>query len=774
MPDIRVRYVIDTDSLVAAQAAMQGLTTEEKQAVETFKKVNEEAVKAGKATEAAAKKADEALKHTRDSAGRVRDEFGKFVPGAKKAEAAFGSLGNAAKSVGGAIAAYFTVTALIDFGKQVIAVTSEFQKFQAVLTNTLGSQTAAAVAMQKISDFAAKTNFSVKELTEAYVKFANRGIKLSTEELRKLADLANSTGKSFDQLTEAVLDSFTGENERLKEFGIIAKKTGETTQFTFKGITTEVKNTDEAVKAYLLSLGDLEGVSGSTAAISATLGGQISNLGDAFDQLFVTIGTGSNGVLSFFITQLTDYVNWVKNALKSTEQFNEEISNIRADKFISVFKTLGEAGRMEQESSVRADIQLQTTLINKLEAARAGVVRTWHNAKKLDETDRQIEQLKLDLSTNEKRLELIKAYYKDEAKETDESEVKLTDKQKKANEKKLKEEEEYWKKRRKLGQEQIEALQQQAEELSLSALKSREDAEKAAEEKEKNRIERMKKENKDIQDLADAQQKENERREKDHQDRVLAIKQAAFDVASELASGLFQLASQNREAEIQDINTKREQELKRVGDDAQAKAFINAKFDRQEAAIKTRQAQADKAQAIFGVLINTASAIVKQLSVTPLPIGAPFVAAIAAIGAIQGAVIAARPIPKFREGVIDLDGPGTSTSDSIMARLSKGESVMTAKETQTYRPALEAMRAGFNPDLLNKVAMMNYDAISRQVANNSVGINSESIEEAVSKGVAKAMKKIPLNHISMDEKGFRKFVFTGDSTTQILNNQFNR
>jgi hypothetical protein len=43
---------------------------------------------------------------------------------------------------------------------------------------------------------------------------------------------------------------------------------------------------------------------------------------------------------------------------------------------------------------------------------------------------------------------------------------------------------------------------------------------------------------------------------------------------------------------------------------------------------------------------------------------------------------------------VALDGPGTGTSDSIAAYLSKGESVITAKATKQYAPLLEAMNAG--------------------------------------------------------------------------------
>lgn len=58
-------------------------------------------------------------------------------------------------------------------------------------------------------------------------------------------------------------------------------------------------------------------------------------------------------------------------------------------------------------------------------------------------------------------------------------------------------------------------------------------------------------------------------------------------------------------------------------------------------------------------------------------------------------VIAAQAVPVlkgFKDGVIDLEGPGTETSDSIFARLSRRESVMTADETKKYKGELLAMR----------------------------------------------------------------------------------
>lgn len=235
------------------------------------------------------------------------------------------------KEFGKTIAGAFAVGAVVawaqQIGKAILDVTAEFQKFEAVLTTSLGSNSAAERAMSMISDFAAKTPFSVNELTDSYVKLASRGIRASAKEMEALGDLAASTGKSFEQLTEATLDAMSGENERLKEFGVTAKRTGETTQYTFKGVTTEVKNSDAAIRDYLISLGQVEGVTGSMAAISETLTGQMSNLGDSLDQLFLTIGNQETGAMSAFTSWLSDSITFMTELVSTTDQLGAKMAS---------------------------------------------------------------------------------------------------------------------------------------------------------------------------------------------------------------------------------------------------------------------------------------------------------------------------------------------------------------------------------------------------------------------------------------------------------------
>ena len=212
----------------------------------------------------------------------------------------------------------------IDLVGDIINVRGEFQKYEAVLTNALGSNSSAVRDLGMLQELATKTNFSMIELTDSYVKMINRGMKPTRTEMMQLADVANSTGKSYDQLVEAILDAQTGQFERLKEFGIIANKHGDQVKFTFKGVSTEVKYSAEAIGEYIKGLGKLEGVAGSTAAISKTLSGQISNLGDAWSNFLNNLGKSSDGVFSKTISGLTSIVEWMDNVSMRESDFHKK------------------------------------------------------------------------------------------------------------------------------------------------------------------------------------------------------------------------------------------------------------------------------------------------------------------------------------------------------------------------------------------------------------------------------------------------------------------
>ena len=346
------------------------------------------------------KEFNKAMSELKTEVDDINKQIGKGnQQSAKSTNALSSAFGNLGKTMAG----LFAADMLLNFGKAVIATTAEFQKMEAVLTTTLGSKSAAKVAMDQIVEFASKTPFQVNELTDAFVKLANRGFKPTMAEMTSLGDLASSTGKSFDQLTEAALDAMTGEFERLKEFGIRAKSEGDKVQFTFKGVTTEVQKTDAAIKDYLLSLGQAEGVTGSMAAISETVGGQISNLEDNFTQLQLAIGSSSTGLISsvlelsnIILADLVTSLNSVNTVAKAAGDNGLQAFGRQLLSFLSpVYATQMEGVALAIKANEKAAVESEEALKKENETKEESKKISDELAKQLKkEHDQKIKQLR--------------------------------------------------------------------------------------------------------------------------------------------------------------------------------------------------------------------------------------------------------------------------------------------------------------------------------------------------------------------------------------------
>ena len=301
-----------------------------------------------------------------------------FTNAAEKDLKSFSSTASSTfKSVGLAFAGAFTVGAFVSFGKEVLAVTAEFEKFGAVLGNTLGSTALAKLKLKEIEEFAAKTPFSIQELTSAFVKLANQGFKPTGNEMRKLGDLASSTGKSFDQLAEAILDAQTGEFERLKEFGITAQSAGDKVVFTFKGVQTAVDKSSESIRKYVLSLGDIKGVSGSMDVITKTLTGSISELGDAWDRMLVSVGSNTDGVFYSAINLISQAINKVTDFNKSLNTVSKfKLESDWGEKLNRAINPFAKKGSTSTEKAIYAIKQADIEVTKFVSGALAGAKST--------------------------------------------------------------------------------------------------------------------------------------------------------------------------------------------------------------------------------------------------------------------------------------------------------------------------------------------------------------------------------------------------------------
>jgi hypothetical protein len=157
------------------------------------------------------------------------------------------------------------------------------------LVAVTGSETKAIVAFDQILKLAKDTPFQVENMTASFSRLKAVGIEPTADRMTAFANIAAANSKDILDFAEAVADASTGENERLKEFGIVGKKVGDQVEYTFDGVTTKVERNAEAITDYLTQIGETR-FAGAAAMQMDTISGKISNLQDQFGMFALAVG----------------------------------------------------------------------------------------------------------------------------------------------------------------------------------------------------------------------------------------------------------------------------------------------------------------------------------------------------------------------------------------------------------------------------------------------------------------------------------------------------
>lgn len=664
-------------------------------------------------------------------------------------------LNNTVKTIGTSLLAAFTVDKVIDFGKQVVAITAEFQKFEAVLTNTLGSKSAAQRALADITKFASVTPFSVRELTESFVKLANQGFKPTMEQMRKLGDIASSTGKSFDQLAEAILDGQTGQFERLKEFGIKAQKQGDQVTFTFKGVATQVEYTNDAMRDYLVSLGDVEGVSGSMAAISATLGGQISNLGDNWNNLLLTLGEGNSGVMFQTVGFLQTMLAGITDLIETTDQYNKRLRITDQNQDIKSFEAFAKAYQ-DRNKAFEVYLQMLDEEEIKLKQTNDAVFKSGKSDGEFDKRYARLKAIEDERNTLteynaelDKEAALKKNIADDKAYATaQEQEIarlkQLTDERKAFLKTFLK-----------------EGTTDPTEEAGGNPFATVPFYDAKALDADTKRVAEGMNSTSSIGDPATIDDKADERKK---------IEQAAFNFSAELIYSLAQMQNAADEQERARLREKYDYELNLAGNNEDAKAAIKRKFDAEDKAIKQREALRNRETALFDIGVNTSRAIMSALATSNVPLSI----FAGATGLLQLVKVLGTPLPKYADGVFKFDGQGSETSDSNLALLSRNESVASARVTHKFGDILKPMIENKDFDYADIRNIINSKLPDRYLPM-VIGANSGGYDERVLEKLSSVEKTIANKkevRLEFDKNGFGQWVGKQGDWTKYVSDRY--
>lgn len=235
-----------------------------------------------------------------DKANREIDET------ADKAEGAEGKISGAFKKIGGAVATYFAVDKIIDFGKEVVNVAAEVAAETSAFEQIMGSYTdKAAKKVDKIADATGMVNTRLTPyMTSMTAKFKGLGYDVSdatdyaARGLNLAADASAFWDKSIDESMSHLNSFINGSYEGGEAIGLFANDTQMASYAVKTGLIDEAKewsSLDEARKQatrleYAENMMKASGATGQAAKEAGQYANVQANLTEKWRQFKAQIG----------------------------------------------------------------------------------------------------------------------------------------------------------------------------------------------------------------------------------------------------------------------------------------------------------------------------------------------------------------------------------------------------------------------------------------------------------------------------------------------------
>jgi len=280
-----------------------------------------------------------------------------------------------------------------------------------------------------------------------------------------------------------------------------------------------------------------------------------------------------------------------------------------------------------------------------------------------------------------------------------------------------------------------------------------------------------------------------------------AIKDASIDLAFATFDAVGEIMANSAERNIAHLEEQlareedsKAQALKIVGDDAQAREFIeaasaerSAEIQRQINAEKRKAAIFDKAVSITQATAQTALGVTRALGSTIPPLNFILAALVGAAGALQIATIASAPIPEFwkgtdyspeglawiaergREAIISPSGDAEIAEGKQLRYLERGSKVLDNATTESLLRDAERYGDGYLGDQLLGSFKENADRLSAP----RPAIDSARIVNALgdhTREIVHAIKNAPQD--VYDDKGYRHYENSLGARVVSLNSRY--
>lgn len=205
---------------------------------------------------------------------------------------------------------------------------------------------------------------------------------------------------------------------------------------------------------------------------------------------------------------------------------------------------------------------------------------------------------------------------------------------------------------------------------------------------------------------------------------------------------------------------------------AEQRKSIENKLAEEKAKIQRKAAIVDKAQSLFNIAINTATAVTKVLAQTGL-LGTGLIPLILGLGAVQAATVIATPIPAFEKGTDSAPGGLAITGEKGRELLIGPNGKIGLTPDSANLMNIEKGTKIFPSDITNE--LLQYTTI----ANGLEGKKDERVILAVMQKIDqsnnrlyRAIKDKPISSSSLTPAGIRTLVYKGNTVIKRTDKYF--
>lgn len=272
----------------------------------------------------------------RQEMAKLRTQFKGFqmqVQGAEKqVSASTGRMSDALKAMGKAALAALSVRAIVNFGKEAVALASDLQEVENVVTTSFGAMTEEVNAWAKTTvDKFGMSELSAKRTASTYMAMS-KGMGLAGRQAADMAmEVAERSGDiaSFFNTTQAQADTmlksiWTGETESLKQIGVVMTQTNLDAYALANGFgktTDAMTQSEQVMLRYQYVMDQTSLAAGDFAKTSGSWANQTRVLSERFKELLATLGNGLIQVLTPLVQMLNVIVLRLTKAAKTAMAF---------------------------------------------------------------------------------------------------------------------------------------------------------------------------------------------------------------------------------------------------------------------------------------------------------------------------------------------------------------------------------------------------------------------------------------------------------------------